>query len=138
MYRHLFTGFKNDDESSVSIVLTTHSPHIASIAPLRSILLLKDAGAAGTVGRSTASIELTDEEKEDLTRYLDVTRAEMLFARGILLVEGDAEKFLVPVFANALGHSLDHLGITICSVAGTNFTPYVKFLAALGIRRCGP
>ncbi len=133
VYQHLFTGFENDDESSVSIVLTTHSPHIASIAPLRSILLLKDAGAAGTVGRSTASIELTDEEEEDLARYLDVTRAEMLFARGILLVEGDAEKFLIPVFADALGHSLDHLGITVCSVAGTNFTPYVKFLAALGI-----
>lgn len=135
VYRHLFAGFKDhdDDDSSVSIVLTTHSPHIASIAPLRSILLLKDAGEAGTVGCSTASIKLTEEEEEDLKRYLDVTRAEMLFARGILLVEGDAEKFLLPVFAESMGHSLDHLGITVCSVAGTNFTPYVKFLAALRI-----
>jgi len=134
VYRHLFAGFGNEqDESPLSIVLTTHSPHIASIAPLKSILLLKDDGEQGTVGRSTASIELTGEEAEDLGRYLDVTRAEMLFARGILLVEGDAEKFLIPVFADALGHRLDHLGITVCSVAGTNFTPYVKFLAALGI-----
>lgn len=37
------------------------------------------------------------------------------------------------MFAEAQGHSLDHLGITVCSVAGTNFTPYVKFLAGLGI-----
>ena len=28
---------------------------------------------------------------------------------------------------------IDHLGITVCSVAGTNFTPYVKFLTAMGI-----
>jgi putative ATP-dependent endonuclease of the OLD family len=33
---------------------------------------------------------------------LDVTRAEMLFAHGIILVEGDAEKFLLPVFPAAL------------------------------------
>jgi putative ATP-dependent endonuclease of OLD family len=136
VYRHLFAGFKDDgddDGSPVSIVLTTHSPHIASIAPLRSILLLKDAGEAGTVGYSTASIKLTEAEDEDLTRYLDVTRAEMLFARGIILVEGDAEKFLLPGFAESMGHRLDHLGITVCSVAGSNFTPYVKLLAALGI-----
>src|SRR5690606_21665122 len=43
------------------------------------------------------------------------------------------EKFLIPVFAETLGYRLDHLGITVCSVAGTNFTPYVKFLSALGI-----
>lgn len=134
VYRHLFAGIRSGDaESPLSIVLTSHSPHIASIAPLRSFLLLKDEGDRGTVGRSTASIDLTEEETEDLGRYLDVTRAEMLFARGILLVEGDAEKFLIPRFAEALGHRLDHLGITVCSVAGTNFTPYVKFLSALGI-----
>jgi putative ATP-dependent endonuclease of OLD family len=134
VYRQLFAGFGNqENESPISIILTTHSPHIASIAPLRSIVLLKDEGEDGTIGYSTAGIELTDAEIDDLTRYLDVTRAEMLFARGVLLVEGDAEKFLIPAFAETLGHRLDHLGITVCSVAGTNFTPYVKFLAALGI-----
>jgi putative ATP-dependent endonuclease of OLD family len=134
VYRHLFEDFGDENEHGpLSIVLTTHSPHIASIAPLRSILLLKDTGEEGTVGRSTAGIVLTSAEEDDLTRYIDVTRAEMLFARGIILVEGDAEKFLLPVFAEAIGHPLDHLGVTICSVAGTNFEPYAKFLTALGI-----
>lgn len=54
----------------------------------------------------------------------------MLFARGIILVEGDAERFLVPAFAAVMDLSLDHLGITVGSVAGTNFTPYAKFLTA--------
>lgn len=134
VYRHLFTGLSNpDDESSISILLTTHSPHIASIVPLRSILLLKDVPDEGTIATSTAQIELTTAEEEDLARYLDVTRAEMLFARGIILVEGDAEKFLLPAFAQELEIDLDKLGITVCSVAGTNFAPYVKFLASLGI-----
>ena len=134
VYRHLFEVIGGQAEDrSLSILLPTHSPHIASVAPLRSILLLKDLGARGTAGRSTAGISLTDIEEDDLARYLDVTRAEMLFARGIILVEGDAEKFLLPVFAETIGHSLDHLGITVCSVAGVNFRPYAKLLTALGI-----
>lgn len=133
VYRHLFTTFANgENKNALSIILTTHSPHIASIAPLRSLLLLKDT-EEGTTGHSTARTSLTPSDVEDLGRYLDVTRAEMLFSRGIILVEGDAEKFLVPVFAEALGHNLDYLGITVCSVAGTNFAPYVKFLISLGI-----
>lgn len=136
VYRHFFDGLTkpdDDEASSISVMLTTHSPHIASIAPLKSILLLKDVPDEGTVATSTAQIRLTKREEEDLTRYLDITRAEMLFARGIVLVEGDAEKFLLPTFAEELGIDLDKLGITICSVAGTNFTPYVKLLVSLGI-----
>jgi putative ATP-dependent endonuclease of OLD family len=94
---------------------------------------LRDEGKNGTVGYSTASISLTSAEVDDLARYLDVTRAEMLFARGVLLVEGDAERFLVPAFAEIMGQPLDEHGITVCSVAGTNFKPYVKLLAGLDI-----
>ncbi len=134
VYRHLFQSVENESEDSpLSVFLTTHSPHIASVAPLRSIVLLKDAGEKGTVGHSVASIELTDAEIDDLARYLDVTRAEMLFARGVILVEGDAERFLVPIFAELVGMPLDQLGISVCSVAGTNFTPYAKFLTGLDI-----
>lgn len=135
VYRYLFAASAHvgDADSPLSVLLTTHSPHIASVAPPRSIVLLKDSGDRATVGASTASIHLTDEEADDLARYLDVTRAEMLFARGVVLVEGDAERFLVPVFAETIGKPLDRLGITVCSVAGTNFQPYAKFLTALGI-----
>ncbi|MCX7561830.1 AAA family ATPase [Sulfitobacter sp. F26204] len=117
----------------LSIILTTHSPHIASVAPLRSILLLRATPDDGSVGQSTATIDLTNDEADDLARYLDVTRAEMLFARGVILVEGDAEKFLIPEFAAEMGVTLDEHGISVCSVAGTHFKPYVKFLEALGI-----
>lgn len=134
VYRHLFEDLAGAQAGEqLSLLLTTHSPHIVSVAPLRSLLLLRKSTNDGTVGRSSASISLSDEEDKDLTRYLDITRAEMLFARGVILVEGDAEKFLLPVFAASLGHNLDHLGITVCSVSGTNFQPYVKLLAALGI-----
>jgi putative ATP-dependent endonuclease of OLD family len=134
VYRHLFEGLVGEGgKQPLSLLLTTHSPHIASVAPLRSLVLLRDTADQGSVATSAASVRLTKDDEDDLARYLDVTRAEMLFARGIILVEGDAEKFLLPVFAASMGHDLDHLGITVCSVAGTNFMPYVKFLTALGL-----
>jgi len=118
----------------VTYLLTTHSPHIASVTPVESLILLrKDAQDNATVGVSGAAISLTNEERDDIERYLDVTRAEGLFGRGIILVEGDAEKFLVPLFAARAGYDLDSLGITICSVAGTNFLPYVKFFGPQGL-----
>jgi putative ATP-dependent endonuclease of OLD family len=90
VYRHMFANVGSDEP--LSVFLTTHSPHIASVAPLRSILLLNDTESDGTVGRSTACLSLEDDEVDDLARYLDVTRAEILFARGVILVEGAIEQ----------------------------------------------
>lgn len=115
-------------------ILTTHSPHIASIAPLRSLVLLRRGLAGSTTGVSTANIALSDDEVDDLQRYIDVTRGELFFARGVILVEGDAERFLIPAFAAALDIRLDELGISVCSVSGTNFVPYVKLLGESGLR----
>lgn len=146
VYEHLFetivegaaTGEIEDqtgatDGEPMSVILTTHSPHIASVAPLKSLLLLRSDANQGTKGYSTAAADFSESEQEDLSRYLDVTRAEMVFARGVLLVEGDAERFLIPTFADELEISLDEHGVSVCSVAGTNFQPYVKLLCALGI-----
>lgn len=139
VYQHLFSGFRdsvdqNDNQTNaVSILLTTHSPQIASVAPLKSLLLLKQGADGSTSGYSTANISLSSRDEDDLTRYIDVTRAEMLFARGVILVEGDAEKFLLPEFAKSLGYPLDHHGISVCSVSGVNFVPYAKFLTKLHI-----
>ena len=148
VYKHLFETIVDDDEDDdedddgedaedeagpLSVILTTHSPHIASVAPLNSLLLLRSEEGSGTKGYSTAAAKFTEAETEDLSRYLDVTRAEMVFARGVILVEGDAERFLLPTFADEIDISLDEHGVSICSVAGTNFQPYVKLLCALGI-----
>ena len=135
VYRHLFESVEEDskDDRPLSIFLTTHSPHIASVTPLRSLVLLRNTEQSGTTGKSSSSIILGDNEVDDLQRYLDVNRAEILFSRGVILVEGDAERFLIPVFAQTMERNLDNLGISVCSVSGTNFRPYAKFLAGLGI-----
>jgi putative ATP-dependent endonuclease of OLD family len=120
---------------AVSILLTTHSPHIASVAPLRSIVLLrKTADGRASEGVTTARLTLDEGVVADLERYLDVTRAEMLFAKAVILVEGEAERFLVPALAKAAGIDFDELGITVCSVAGTNFGPYLALLGEQGLQ----
>lgn len=117
-------------------LLTTHSPYIVSVSPVSSIILLRttkdDKGHIHTVGMSANMAQMDEKDIEDIERYLDVNRGEILFARGVIFVEGDAEMYLVPVFARLLGLDLDELGISICSVSGTNFLPYVKLLGEKG------
>ena len=104
------------------------------MSPIRSIILLRHDGQAdATVGVSTAITPLSARDEADLQRYIDVNRGELFFARGIILVEGDAERFLLPAFAAAFDISLDILGIRVCSIGGTNFTPYVKLLGPNGL-----
>lgn len=123
-----------DTRRAATILMTTHSPHIASVTPLRNfvVLRLNEHGDA-TEAVSTADIELSDEEISDLERYIDVNRGELLFARSVILVEGDAEKFLVPVLAKSQGYDLDELGISVCSISGTNFYPYLVLLGPRGL-----
>ncbi len=126
---------KEGGTANRTVILTTHSPHIVSVAPVRSLVLLrKTEDRAGTEGVSTAKAGFDDMDEKDLERYLDVNRGEMLFAKGIVLVEGDAELFLLPVLAKLHGSDFDELGITVCSVSGTNFRPYVRFLGTKGLK----
>jgi putative ATP-dependent endonuclease of OLD family len=135
--RHQESGGKGAEEyaEARTVILTTHSPHIASVSPLRSLVLLrKSKDRTGTEGVSAAGVDLEEAEERDLERYLDVTRGELLFAKGVILVEGDAEMFLVPVLARLRSIDLDELGISVCSVSGTHFGAYAKVLGKNGLR----
>jgi putative ATP-dependent endonuclease of the OLD family len=119
-----------------SVMLTTHSPNVASVAPLANIVVLRHIGAEGhTIGKSLRSVDLDPGERKDLERYIDVTRGELFFSKGVILVEGDAEKFLLPTLAKLYDPTLDFdaLGITVCSISGTNFEPYLQLLGPEGL-----
>ena len=122
-----------DERGERTFVLTTHSPHVVSVSPVRSLMLLRRGQDGASEAVSTAELDLTATEEEDLERYLDVTRGEIVFSRGALLVEGEAELYLLPVLADLLDVDLDELGINVTSVAGTHFSPYAKFLGPDGL-----
>lgn len=127
------TLFQENLEAPQSLIVTTHSPNIASVTPFNQIILLRNYGDKGSAAYSLANLSLADDEKDDLQGYLTTTRAEILFSNGVIFVEGPSEEAIVPAFAATLGHDLDALGITVCSVDGVDFEPYLKLALMLGL-----
>lgn len=119
--------------SNNSVLLTTHSTHITAIAPINSIVHLHNDGTKGTEIHATAAMPMDEGEFLDVERYLDVKRGEIYLGKAVLLVEGIAEEYLIPRFAELLGRPLDEKGIIVCNINCTNFTPYVKLLHSLAI-----
>jgi len=127
--------FRDLLRSKRSILVSTHSPNIASVTPVESLVILRTVGGESQIASFADATGFSVEERADLERYLNVTRAEIVFGRGIILVEGDAERFVIPAAAGLLPTpvALDEFGISVCSVAGTDFVPYAKLLKTLGI-----
>jgi putative ATP-dependent endonuclease of OLD family len=126
----------DDKIQSRSILLTTHSPNVASVAPLENVVVLRhNENEAHSVGKSLYGIKLKADERADLERYIDVTRGELFFSKAVILVEGDSERFLLPTLARLHDpdFDFDSFGITVCSIAGTNFAPYLKLLGPNGL-----
>lgn len=115
-----------------SIILTTHSSDIVSVSPVKSIVHLR-ANKFGTKVSSSAELDVSEKELADIQRYLDVKRSELFFGKGVVLVEGIAEEYLIPVLAKECGINLDYYGLVCCNINSTNFKPYISLLSALKI-----
>lgn len=131
--------FENMFNREHLILVSTHSSTVVSIAPPESFAVLKRTHS-GIIVRSTAQFAPRDEKtRKDIARFLDATRGDIVFSRGVLLIEGDAEMFLLPAFARKMKgagkihHTLDGAGISICNVYGTDFRPYLEFLGRDGL-----
>lgn len=132
LQRLTFRRLLHQDLATRTVIVTTQSPHIASVAPPKNLVVLRSLEDR-TVAAVANDAKLADEEWGDIERYLDATRAELVFARKVLLVEGYGEQVLVPAFASLIGLNLDQQGITVCAVHGTHFPSYARFLSALSI-----
>lgn len=120
-------------QAYTKLVLTTHSPNIAAVADLASIILLRSDQSTGvTTARTVPTADLTPVELADLDRYLDTSRAELLFAKAVVLVEGIADVYVMRSLAERLGFDLDAWGVVVASVQGTDFGPYRKLLGPEG------
>lgn len=122
-------------ERSVQVFVTSHSPNFASIANIDTIgsIFNSECGAKVFFPRE---VSFEKGKKEKLQRYLDVTRAELFFAGGLIFVEGTAELFLVSVMAKKLGVDLRKLSVSLLSTEGLNFDSFLPLFGerALNIR----
>ena len=99
----------------VQVILSTHSPNLASKIPLENIVLL-EGGRAFPLVRGQTKLDAGDYRL--LERFLDVTKANLFFAHGVIVVEGYAEAILLPVLAKLLGTDLTEHGVSIVNVGG--------------------
>ena len=113
-----------DGEKPVQLFVTSHSPNFASIADLDSLVCLIDKGGAIETF-FPRNVVFEKGKREKLERYLDVTRAELFFARRVIFVEGAAELMMVDALAKRIGYDLRQHGVSLISVEGLNFDSFL-------------
>jgi putative ATP-dependent endonuclease of OLD family len=109
----------------VQVILTTHSPNLSSKIPLDNIVILEGQRAFSLAAEET---KLQRSDYRFLERFLDVTKANLFFARGLLIVEGDAEAILLPALARLIGRNLTEHGVSIVNVGGTGLRRYGRIM----------
>jgi putative ATP-dependent endonuclease of the OLD family len=112
-----------DGDRQVQVIVTTHSPNLASKVKLASMILVWQ-GKAFPMGPEYT--QLSEQDYRFLERFLDVTKANLFFARGVLIVEGDAENLLVPTLARLLDRDFTRFGISIVNVGSRGLRRYAR------------
>lgn len=150
---NLFNFLKQtNNEGNSQLFITTHSPTLTSKVPLDNLIHLSKNYEAINLGqcfegRSLIQVEEDDEDafeydaiirKKQLERYIDVTKSQLFFSKGVLFVEGISEELLVPVFAQILSQSLEDYKIELVNADGTSFYPFVYLFNSTERRKTLP
>ncbi len=115
-------------------IMTTHSTQVTSKAPLSSFVTLTSRPNGAPLARVPSESGLSPSQIEDLERYLDATKSNLLFAKKVMLVEGAAELLLIPPLVKAvLDIDLDRNGISVVAIHGTHFAAYAKMFSQAGM-----
>ena len=139
MQYKLFKYLKNLDkknELNQQIFVTTHSSNISAVAGIDNMFMLSyERGEEGSDCHQQSLEEQfkdadgkteKNDAKQHLSKFLDVTRSDMLFADKVILVEGIAEKLLMPIFMDACGCSYEDEHISIVEIGGKHFEHFVE------------
>ena len=129
LLKHLADVANDHEGTQVQVIASSHSPILTSQAPIDSVVSVHEM-EGNVTAVSVRSIVIDDRIKRKLQRYLDATRAELFFARRILMVEGIAEALLLPVLAKILGGNLKESSVTILNVDGINFNAFIPLFGA--------
>lgn len=120
------------DSFDAQILVTTHSPHIASKFDPASIVRLysENKYSFAACGGCSAMLKSVF---DNFGYRLNSLSAETFFSDGVFLVEGTSEVLLYTALAEELELDLDRHNISILSVEGIGFKPYVAICNALNI-----
>ena len=109
--------------AGVQIIVSTHSTILASKINLKNVVLVKNGTGFDLSPDNTKFLR---GDYLFLQRFLDSTKANLFFAKGVIMVEGDAENLFIPVLADIIGYPLEKHGISLVNVGNTAFLRYSR------------
>lgn len=125
-----------EDNLNQQIFVTTHSSNITAVAGLDNMFMIEYDRSATPPDCTQQSLKRQFEDvsgenakadaKSHLTKFLDVTRSDMLFANKVILVEGIAEKLFMPLFMEACNCPYEDEHISIVEIGGKHFEHFVE------------
>jgi putative ATP-dependent endonuclease of OLD family len=128
------TLFANLPCENTQVIVSTHSTHISSAAKIESVNVLAKKDDHAVVYQPAEGLSAPEQKR--IERYLDAVRSTLLFAKGVLLVEGDAELIMIPAMLKAVfGTTSDELGFSVVSMSAAFFEHISMLFAESRIRR---
>lgn len=119
-----------DNKLNQQIFVTTHSSNISAVAGLDNMFMLdycrSDEGSECCQQSLEEHFSDKTDSKRHLAKFLDVTRSDMLFADKVILVEGIAEKLLLPLFMEKCNLSYEDYHISIVEIGGKHFEHFIE------------
>ncbi len=133
LFLSLLKKIFNIDGIFGQLIVVTHSPNIIS-NNFREIIRLDYDNIKKVKAYSGFNCEITDkEEKQFLLHNFKIKEA--FFAKTCIVVEGQTERIVLPIFAEKMGLSLDGLNIGIIEADGADSIPIVTtLLSHFGIK----
>jgi len=122
------------------LVVSTHSSHVAHETPFESLRYFRrlPAGMVAKVPISTV-VNLSEvfgagtDTERFVTRYLRAQHADLFFADAIILVEGPAERMLIPNFIRNHFEVLHQSYITLLEIGGSHAHRLKPLIDHLGL-----
>ncbi len=134
---HSFLMDTNRNDENIQVIYTSHSPTLAAKIDIENINLLYEYKHRKYC-LPFSEANLKEQNKKYLQRYLDVTKSQMFFARGILFVEGISEAVLLPAMADALDRPFEKYAVELVNVDSVSFDPFVNLFSSDKVKTCFP
>jgi putative ATP-dependent endonuclease of the OLD family len=115
------------EQSNIQLILTTHSPNLASKVHIDNLIICTD-DYAFPMGKKHTKLKETD--YPFLERFLDVTKSNLFFAKGLIFVEGVSEELILPALADKLfelGDLNDNLTSSSTSIIAIGNTAFLRY-----------
>ncbi|OLO06700.1 ATP-dependent endonuclease [Salinicola sp. MH3R3-1] len=127
-------------EYQTQLIISTHSSHIIDNMDFKDLRYFKRNNASTSIAMDHTSIanmsELFAKPKDELLfvrKHLKLTHCDIFFADGVIFVEGQAERLLVPEFISNRFPDLMNRYISMLEVNGAHTHKYRELVDKLGV-----